>query len=179
MPNYKSVFSALMFVAVGCAAHATPISYIFSVTATTGTLAGTTASGSFSYDSSSITPGLIYAPLTALDFTWNGTHYTQATANTGWLSFDVSGNLNWIGMGSNCGVKSCNLNYRRGDWYITWQPGYASFLYGIPTGTAFGHVVLAPAPPPQVPEPLTLSLFAAGLAGSFWTVRRAKRRPAR
>jgi len=39
------------------AAMGAPITYIFSVTATSGPLSGTSASGTFAYDSSTATPG--------------------------------------------------------------------------------------------------------------------------
>jgi hypothetical protein len=68
------------------AADATPVNYTFSVTATSGPLAGTTAPGTFSYDTSSIVPGGFNnnaGVLTALNFTWHGITYNQTTAIPG------------------------------------------------------------------------------------------------
>ena len=78
------------------AADATPVNYTFSVTATSGPLAGTTAPGTFSYDTSSIVLGGININnglLTALNFTWDGITYSRTNANTGALYFDATGML--------------------------------------------------------------------------------------
>jgi len=55
--------------------EASPVNYTFSVTATSGPLAGTTATGTFSYDTSSIVHGGTNSNtglLTGLNFTWDG-----------------------------------------------------------------------------------------------------------
>jgi hypothetical protein len=73
---------------------ASPITFSFSVTATSGPLDGITENGTFTYDSSSIIPGGAndnVGLLTDLNFTWNGITYNQTTANTGFLAFDSSG----------------------------------------------------------------------------------------
>ena len=64
-------------------AEASPVTYSFSVTATTGTLSGTTALGTFTYDTSSIVPGGGFKDgtvlLTDLAFTWHGIAYNETT----------------------------------------------------------------------------------------------------
>lgn len=60
------------------ATEATPVNYDFSVHVNSGSLVGTAQNGSFSYDSSNITPGATNNAtglLTALDFTLNGITY--------------------------------------------------------------------------------------------------------
>ena len=72
------------------------ITYSFRVTATDGPLAGATANGSFSYDSSIVAPNVTLSAtglLTSLSFTWHGITYDATTANTGFLSFDSAGQL--------------------------------------------------------------------------------------
>jgi hypothetical protein len=154
-------------------AQAFPITYDFTVTGTTGPLAGTVAHGSFSYDSSSILPppqinnqtGL----LTSLSFTWNGVHYTQATANTGSLGFDARRNLTSTRFGTNCTAGGCNNNPALNDDQFSvdyFGPSSNFFIYTVPGMTAFpadlfdGTVTIALAP-----EPASLTLLAMGIAG--------------
>ena len=75
-------------------AEATSINHTFSVTANSGPLNGTTAIGTFSYDSSSIVlGGSNSGSITALNLTWNGITYNQITAPDGGLVFDGTGML--------------------------------------------------------------------------------------
>jgi hypothetical protein len=92
---------------------AAPITYSFSVTATSGLLVGTTEIGNFTYDSSSVVPNGVnknIGLLTALNFTWNGIAYDETTANTGFLIFDPAGNLSSGSFGTDCGPGSCGFN---------------------------------------------------------------------
>ena len=78
------------FLAGPIAAHSAPITYDFLVNGgSSGPLAGQTATGSFSVDSSN-TPasgGVLNATglLSDLSFTWDGISYNALTANTGSL----------------------------------------------------------------------------------------------
>jgi len=101
------------------AADATPVNYTFSVTAGDGPLAGTTAAGTFSYDTSSIvlngtnpSTGL----LTALNFTWDGITYSQTTANTGLLQFGATGMLTRSLFGTNCVPGDCAVTFGQEQW---------------------------------------------------------------
>ena len=105
------------------AADATPVNYTFSVTAGDGPLAGTTAAGTFSYDTSSIvlngtnpSTGL----LTALNFTWDGITYSQTTANTGLLQFGATGMLTRSLFGTNCvpGRLRCHIRSRTMEVFL-------------------------------------------------------------
>jgi len=158
-------------------AKASAIYYNFSVTANAGSLTGNMASGSFSYDSSSIVPGgsnNSKGLLTALNFIWDGMTYTQATANTGWLSFDSGGNLDFLGViggafGTNCSAGSCSLTVGQEQWYVEGS----NFFYALafnPTGGGFGTVTVSQA----VPEPSTLILLSAGLGGLAVTAFRRR-----
>src|SRR6185436_7601697 len=100
-------------------ARASTIIYSFSVIATDGPLNGTTASGTFSFDSSSVVPGGINSAtglLTSLDFTWNGITYNQTTANTGALAFSPSGALIEIVFGSFCFPSICLPKNGQESW---------------------------------------------------------------
>lgn len=154
--------AAIVVFSFATAAQATPINYDFTVDVTTGPLSGTTANGSFSYDSSSITPGaynLAMGLLTAFDFTFNGIAYGAATANTGWLAFDAAGNLNDFAFGNSCGPGSCGITISLNDWFVS--TGF--FGYGLPafSGIGEGGVTYALAPV-NVPEPGTPGLFGLG-----------------
>lgn len=144
--------------------EASPVTYSISVTATDGPLSGTTATGTFTYDTSSIVPGgynLNAGLLTDLALTWNGIFYDETTANTGWLGFDATGNLIAEAIGTNCNAGSCSVTSDREQWYTVSASG--SFFYAVPrnNGVWSGTVTLTAA---TVPEPATLALLALALA---------------
>src|SRR5258708_24962198 len=89
------------------------------MTASSGPLKGTTANGTFSYDSSSIVPGGSNSAtglLTALSVTWDAIAYTQATANTGFLTFNGAGTLTGGCFGNNSGVGFCSVGSGQEQW---------------------------------------------------------------
>ena len=112
------------------------VNYTFTVTATSGPLAGTTATGTFSYDTSSIVPGGTNANtglLTALNFTWDGITYNQTTANTGFLEFDTTGALTQDLFGNNCFPGgSCAAVPPFEQWLVSFPIplGFAYFVAG-------------------------------------------------
>ncbi len=144
---------------------ATPITYGFTVTATSGPLAGASASGTFTYDTSSILPGATNAGtglLTALNFTWDGISYDATTANTGSLGFDAAGNLTFAFFGTSCGVGVCSIPAGE-QWWAS--PGVGFLFYGVPgvAGAFQGFSTLTGRV--AVPEPGMLALLGLGLAG--------------
>ena len=150
--------------------HAAPITHFFSITDTTGPLAGQTSQGSFSYDSSIIVPDSTIQQtglLTMLDFTWNSIHYDETSANTGTMIFDSNGALRRTIFGTNCSAGSCTVSVSTpGSWYaflFTPQPspGTQNFFYSTPQAIFGARATLLAQP---VPEPATLPTLAAGLA---------------
>jgi hypothetical protein len=157
--------------AVAFHASASPITYSFSATATSGPLDGVTENGTFTYDSSSIMPGGINSNtglLTGLNFTWNGITYNQTTANTGFLEFYSSGDLAEAMFGNNCTAIGCGVIEDTNDWFVTAIPGETTtppfaFVYATPSTSVFmGTVTTALSP---IPEPSTLALLGVGVAG--------------
>jgi hypothetical protein len=140
-------------------AIAEPITYDFSVSPTTGPLAGVTANGSFTYDSSSIVLGggnFATGLLTSLSFTWDGITYDQTTANTGDLYFDGTGNLIGALFGTKCFPATCAAGAGFEAWVFAPNVGVVGqsgngFAYSTPTTTTVygGAATLTPVPEPS------------------------------
>jgi hypothetical protein len=145
-------------------AEATPITYAFSVTATSGSLNGAMAAGTFSYDTSSIIPGGVNANsglLTALNFTWDGITYDQTTANTGNLAFDSSGTLVGAIFGTNCSAGGCSVQVGLEQWSAGF-PG-VGFSYAVRGGDAEGGGTVTLSLISGVPEPSSLALLGVAI----------------
>ncbi len=185
----SSRFGLLIFAAAAFAlsfaptSDATPVHYDFSVQINAGALGGTTALGSFSYDSSSIVPGGSNSAaglLTALEFTLNGITYDADTANTGVLTFNALGELTQFSIGNHCPATGGNcslISLPSNSWFM--RPNafvYTSFDPETNHSSAgIGTVSYWLAPPQvSVPEPGTLGLFGFGalLMGVFAGLRR-------
>lgn len=180
----KIKFLALLgttLLAASVLAHSKPITYRFKVTAeNVGPLAGQTAAGSFTFDSSIIPAhggqlaqvGLF----TDLSFTWDGVAYNALTANTGVMVFSSTGGLESVGFGDNCNPAPCTLTYGTADWFIGLREETQSiFVYGIPgyfnsPGLFNGTVAF--------PEPDSLALFGIGLVWllGIFSIGRHRRR---
>ena len=158
---------------VAVPAQAAPLSYSFEVTATSGTLNGTTATGMFTFNDTIIPPGggPVYGInlLTDLSFTWNGISYDESSANTGWLTFDASGKLIYPGFGNNCNAGSCGVERISVQWYVT---GDSYFAYS--TGEEIGEGTSSFKPAAAVPEPTTMLLLGLGLVGLAGVRRKLK-----
>ena len=144
-------------------AEATPVTYDFSLTATSGPLSGSTANGTFTYDTSSIVPGgtnNATGLLTALNLTWHGISYNQTTANTGFLIFDAKGTLDSGAFGTNCGPGVCRVAFGQESWFV--GSLLSEFSYNTTTGFGGGSATLRLAT--VAPEPSTLALLGVGLA---------------
>jgi len=151
------------------AASATTITYDFTVTATTGPLAGDTANGSFSFNSSVIPVGGgevgLTGLLTSLTFTWDGIAYNASTANTGYLHFNGSGALTDACFGNNASPDACQANQGTEQWVV--NLGNSFFGYSVPqpgNNNPTAWIGTASFSRARVPEPATLALLGLALA---------------
>jgi hypothetical protein len=150
-----------------------------------GPLAGQTATGSFSVDSSN-TPasgGVLNATglITDLSLTWDGISYNALTANTGALtvSWGSWGPVFGATFGTNCDAGTCSVASGGLDpspqWFVQMfnsSPG--TFVYGVPGDSVdvfSGTATFEPAPV-SVPEPDPIGIFGVGLGALFLVERR-------
>ncbi len=144
-------------------AQAVPVNYDFTVTAMSGPLTGTTATGTFAFDDTIIPPGggglFALNLLTDLAFTWNGIAYDETTANTGALVFDAAGNLSNIGFGTNPFIGGFVVLANTESW------GFAGtfFVYSVGQGAVYDDGLASYQRQAAVPEPGTLLLIGSGL----------------
>ena len=174
-------------------ASASEVTYDFTVTATSGPLSGAVSSGSFSFDSSVIVPAGPPAQscrpatspcpptggnvtgthlLDTLDFTWDNISYNADTANTGFLTFDASGNLIGFCFGDHYEGAGCAVQ----TGFEQWTVDSSEFIYSVPGGKAywFGNVTFAPVSA-ATPEPGTLGLLGTALLSGVGLSRRRLR----
>ena len=145
--TFGSIATFCLLAASYTLAAASPISYAFTSTANSGPLRGSAATGTFTFDSSSVVTGgsnSATALLTGLNFTWDGITYNSSTANTGRLSFDSAGNISSFGtlFGTQCSAGTCGVGNNE-DWYVQIGGGIsgsAGFVYSV-AGAAPGFGV--------------------------------------
>ena len=162
---------------------ATPLTFEFTVTATSGPLAGTSSSGTFSFDSGVIPPGggEVRKPglITHLAFIWNGIRYDETTANTGVLIFDSQGRLVEGAFGNYCpDGEGCGVGAGTNDWFVDIDMGRPdNFAYMTPGSSVyFGNAVISgPKPMAGIPTLDTWALYALAIllgVSTTWILKR-------
>ena len=174
MTTRSSLSCAIVTLAMSGAASGSSIMYDFRVDATSGTLSGDTASGSFTFDSDTIPSGggTVGATnlLTALNFRWDGIIYNASTADTGWLTFNSKGRLTFFTFGNDCIALACTVNSPSTDWLAS--PGAVGFVYSAGGPLGFGKVSYSLVT--SVREPDSLALLGLGLAAVGFVLRKRK-----
>ncbi|MBN9568798.1 MAG: VPLPA-CTERM sorting domain-containing protein [Alphaproteobacteria bacterium] len=144
---FTSLFAALAMTGFATAANATPLTYDLTLTPAVGTLTGT---GTFTID----------ATLSSLSLSIDGHTFDLSDASVPLAGIFVTfyagdfTSLTYVGNDS--------------DILVSMNAGGLSYIYSNYNGTpvsSIGSISAQPAPTQPVPEPMTLVLLGAGLAG--------------
>jgi hypothetical protein len=154
-----AVLLLLAVAVVPIKATAAPSAYEFTVTGTSGPLAGVTSIGTFSFDPAIVPEGPGYVNIAgvfeSLSFSWDGVNYNEDSANTGTLGFDPDGTVFYALFGTNCGPSGYGCGVGDGasprEWAFNIDIEVGSvtgaFQYVTPTDTSnifYGTVTLMP-----------------------------------
>jgi hypothetical protein len=169
-------------------AEAQLIRYQFEVAATSGPLAGQSASGTFAINANIIPVGggQVSSPMLFSDFAfaWDGTQYTTANTMTSSLTFDRAGDLVAWDFGTTCNSPpqgGCLVRLPPPgfpgfqDWLVRQDSTHGPlFEYGRPDHSfGFGTaVVRQPMSIPTLSHSGQIILITLLVASAFWTLRR-------
>ena len=173
---------ALLSLAVAVPAQAIVYSITFTVLADPADAAhvGQTATGSFSFDGSIIPLGggtVVSPALTNVNFSWDGTTWTDANAGSFYLGFDAGGNLtNWFLGGDPTTVSGIDGSPGAPDDFWV-KVAFSDFTYhddSTPSTTIlYGTLTSWSVSTGNAPEPGTFALLGPGLL-ALGLVRRRK-----
>jgi len=170
----------LAFLLFSLPAFAGPIyDYEFTVTGTSGPLAGEMSTGSFSYEATQFSERVLGLALTAFDFAWHGIDYGLSEVSflaSAWVDgegrLDISPGMVSTFFGNNCDIGTCGVNIANETWNMEFgfpdALGFNSiFRYAFPgmDGVQNGTASLTLIDATSVPEPGALGLLGIGLLG--------------
>jgi hypothetical protein len=168
MKTLPRILLAIGLATCAVASHASPITYDFNGSFSSGPLAPQPYSGYFTFDSGAVVAGggnnNATGLLSDLSVTIDGIAYDETTANTGWLGFDAFGALNAFGFGTDCGAGVCSASTSDpGSWFAAGSSTVAATSTG---GNSLSQGSLSYALRSQnVPEPASAALLGLALAG--------------
>ncbi|RTL17798.1 MAG: PEP-CTERM sorting domain-containing protein [Burkholderiales bacterium] len=160
----KTLLAAAL-TAASFATQAATVVYNFQSSAfDSGSLAGQSFSGQFSFDDAALTASTSTLPLLSLSFSLGGQSYTlaQATAGTTGAVFNA-GALSGVNAVFSGGSRSVELTWGFGSPYAFYQQSTSNF--------GFADLSFSTA---AVPEPQTYALMLGGLAAVGFIARRRK-----
>ena len=182
--SFSSLLAMLFSLALSASASARTQDYVFTLNWYSGPLAGSTSTGSLSFDNALAIPNSEYlGPNTLTTFMANvgGRDYGLGDVETGFLVFGQAGELRLLGVGTDCSPRSCRSTPGNpGSFYLVYDSqsrlDTLEAVAGPPDVTqSIANGAFAAAP---VPEPSALGLFMAG-AVMFLVGRRKAARPFR
>ena len=178
MPKLSVLLSTILF-CCSAMAHASPVTYEFTISWDSGELAGSISRGEFSFDSSLEIPGARITALnlfTDFDLSVRNSHFTEETVSGGFIEFNDSG-IRYFYLGNNCfvagsdGSVGCSSNAgNRNEFIIRVTGSGAKSVIGdgpIDGQSNFskGETTLRRITPQpnEIPEPYTPWLILTGL----------------
>jgi hypothetical protein len=170
MQRFISVIALIGLCGLSSLATAGLITRQFEFSSTAGPLLFGPNIGSFTYDDSIVPAGGGQVDQLGLfidlDVSFAGFSFDETAANSGWLTFDIDGDLLEAHFGNNCGAGYCVIYFGQPQWWI--RVGEPPYILNDFTYTGFAGVNdtfyssnenrLLP-----IPLPTTLLLLGAGL----------------
>lgn len=167
--GYRIVLFVMLAVGLSAGANARLQQYEFTMDWQSGPLAGQTSAGSLSFEESLAIPNAEYSQpnlLSSFDATVGTRTYGLSDVTVGFLSFDQTGELRLLGVGTDCEPNSCRSSpFQSDSFYLVYdsqsQLGNFFAVAGPPDATqsqAVGVFVQSP-----VPEPNALAMLCIGL----------------
>lgn len=168
MKTLRHTLLAVALATCAIAAQASPITYDFSGSFSSGPLAPQAYSGYFTFDSAAVVGGggnnNATGLLSDLSVTIDSIAYDENSANTGWLAFDALGALAGFAFGTDCGAGVCSASTSDpGSWFASGSSLNAATAAG---GNSLSQGSMSYALRSQnVPEPASAALLGLALAG--------------